>query len=96
MATLIQEHHIFFGVSSLEAGAYITARRKALRLNQSQLSEAIGLPHYNRLTAYENGTSDWRTSRYAANIIDALKITKSECIDHLGIKLLIDYRVTDL
>ncbi len=88
----INDHATFFGISSQSAGEYITAKRKALEMTQSQLITLVGIPNQPALANYENGKNDWRTSRYAPAIIDALRITKQECITKLGIRILIDYR----
>jgi transcriptional regulator with XRE-family HTH domain len=88
----IHDHSTFFGISSLHAGEYITAKRKALGMTQAQLCEQVGIPNQPALAMYENGKNDWRSSRYAPAIIDALRITKKECIEDLGIRILIDYR----
>jgi transcriptional regulator with XRE-family HTH domain len=89
-------HHLFHGVSSAEAGAFIRARRLELGFDQIPFAGLIGMNATARMTAFERGYADWRTSKYAADILEHLKISKSEALEHLGIRILIDYREPEL
>jgi hypothetical protein len=88
-------HHLFHGVSSADAGAFMRTRRLELGFDQIPFAGLIGMNATARMTAFERGYADWRTSKYAADILEHLKISKSEALEHLGIRILIDYREPD-
>ena len=77
---------LFNGIDPRDAGAFIKARRKSLKLTQAQVAQRIGAPNNAYYSTLESGRIDFRRStKYLAKMLEVLGISSSEAREHLGL-----------
>ena len=79
--------NLFNGIPADDAGAFIKARRKALKLTQAQAAERIGAPNNAYYSTLESGRIDFRRStKYLPRLLEVLGISSAEARVHLGLE----------